>query len=391
MNIRRDRTATTVRQTLAVTVVLVAVAALAPLASAQATRTWISGVGDDANPCSRTAPCKTLAGAISKTAAGGEIDALDPGTYGPVTITKAMTIDFTPNWGSVLASVNGITISANVADDVTLRGISISGGSGGGTPSCPVTGVNGVVINSARSVRIEDARIGSFSGAGILITPSTGATQVVVENTDIRDICGTGIDAEPTGGQTVSLLVRGSTITNSGTGILAGTGATSWITGSTIFGNTTGISTTGTGVINLYASSQTTGNGTNGTPTTTLGAPIDGAKGANGAAGANATQTAQLLFTPMTARVNRRSGQKITIGFLSSAVADTTLVVKHAGKRVASAMATSHAGRNTITWDGRIGTKAAKPGTYVLELNGTGASGAATHTQVTVSLLAGAR
>src|SRR5438477_3797204 len=48
-------------------------------AFAQATRTWVSGVGDDVNPCSRTAPCKTFAGAISKTAGGGEIDVLDPG------------------------------------------------------------------------------------------------------------------------------------------------------------------------------------------------------------------------------------------------------------------------------------------------------------------------
>ena len=63
------------------------------VANAQATRTWISGVGDDANPCSRTAPCKTFAGAISKTAAGGEIDVLDPGGFGAVTITKAITLD----------------------------------------------------------------------------------------------------------------------------------------------------------------------------------------------------------------------------------------------------------------------------------------------------------
>ena len=62
-------------------------------AAAQASRTWVSGVGDDVNPCSRTAPCKTFAGAISKTTAGGEIDALDPGGYGAVTITKAITID----------------------------------------------------------------------------------------------------------------------------------------------------------------------------------------------------------------------------------------------------------------------------------------------------------
>jgi hypothetical protein len=62
-------------------------------AQAQATRTWVSGVGDDANPCSRTAPCKTFAGAISKTAPGGEIDALDPGGFGALTITKSITID----------------------------------------------------------------------------------------------------------------------------------------------------------------------------------------------------------------------------------------------------------------------------------------------------------
>src|SRR5213083_333862 len=82
-------------------------------AAAQATRTWVSGVGDDVNPCSRTAPCKTFAGAISKTAAGGEIDALDPGGFGAVTITKGMTIDGGPNAGGILSSgVQGVIINA---------------------------------------------------------------------------------------------------------------------------------------------------------------------------------------------------------------------------------------------------------------------------------------
>src|SRR5436309_5110424 len=81
---------------------------------AQATRTWVSGVGDDANPCSRTAPCKTFAGAISKTAAGGEIDALDPGGYGTVTITKAITIDGGGGQvaGILAAATNGIHVAA---------------------------------------------------------------------------------------------------------------------------------------------------------------------------------------------------------------------------------------------------------------------------------------
>src|SRR4030088_162144 len=86
-------------------------------AAAQATRTWISGVGDDVNPCSRTAPCKTFAGAISKTAPGGEIDCLDPGGFGALTITKAITLDCTGTHGSVLVSgTNGIVVSAGAND-----------------------------------------------------------------------------------------------------------------------------------------------------------------------------------------------------------------------------------------------------------------------------------
>src|SRR5262245_53228880 len=93
---------------------LLFILAFASFAQAQATRTWVSGVGDDVNPCSRTAPCKTFAGAISKTAAGGEIDALDPGGFGAVTATKSITIDGTTGagFGSILASgVNGVNIN----------------------------------------------------------------------------------------------------------------------------------------------------------------------------------------------------------------------------------------------------------------------------------------
>src|SRR5438477_8904970 len=85
-------------------------------AHAQATRTWVSGVGDHANPCSRTAPCKTFAGAISKTAAGGEIDALDPGGFGAVTITKAIKIDGGGSLAGVLVSgTNGIIVNAGAS------------------------------------------------------------------------------------------------------------------------------------------------------------------------------------------------------------------------------------------------------------------------------------
>ena len=106
---------------------------LAPSAFAEATRTWVSGVGDDANPCSRTAPCKTWAGAISKTASGGEIDALDPGGFGTVTITKSITINGRGTHASILSAG---TVGINISDastaapgtiKVKLRNISING------------------------------------------------------------------------------------------------------------------------------------------------------------------------------------------------------------------------------------------------------------------------
>src|SRR5882757_1656715 len=109
--------------------ILMLAAVASSIAQGQATRTWVSGVGDDANPCSRTAPCKTFAGAISKTAAGGEIDALDPGGFGAVTIGKAITID---GGGGQVASVlvsgtNGIVVSAGANDVVILRNLRING------------------------------------------------------------------------------------------------------------------------------------------------------------------------------------------------------------------------------------------------------------------------
>src|SRR5258705_7256959 len=113
------------RNVLLATVVGIAIPLLSAVsAQAQATRTWVSGVGDDANPCSRTAPCKTFAGAISKTAAGGEIDCLDPGGFGAVTITKSITIDCDAGAGGILNSgFNGVIISAGANDTIMLRNL----------------------------------------------------------------------------------------------------------------------------------------------------------------------------------------------------------------------------------------------------------------------------
>src|SRR6185295_3554546 len=106
--------------------------AISSVAQAQATRTWVSGVGDDANPCSRTAPCKTFAGAISKTAPGGEISVLDPGGFGAVTITKAITINGDGTLAGILNSLTtGIIVNAGVNDDIIIRNVSINGSTNG--------------------------------------------------------------------------------------------------------------------------------------------------------------------------------------------------------------------------------------------------------------------
>ena len=156
------------------------------IAQAQATRTWVSGVGDDVNPCSRTAPCKTWAGAISKTAACGEIDALDPGGYGAVTITKSITLDGTGTFASILASlVTGITINAAATDVVTIRGLSING-------AC--NGIRGMNILQAAKVNVEDCVIFRFAGPGILVN-ETSDLRLNVRNTVIRDNTGAGIES----------------------------------------------------------------------------------------------------------------------------------------------------------------------------------------------------
>src|SRR5262249_18260430 len=137
------------------------------LAHAQATRTWVSGVGDDVNPCSRTAPCKTFAGAISKTASPGIINCLDPGGFGAVTITKSIMIDCTGTLGSVLSSgVQGIIVNALTTDKIILRNIDISGAG-------PPLGTNGVNIIQASSVQLQGVYIETYSGRGVETTNSS--------------------------------------------------------------------------------------------------------------------------------------------------------------------------------------------------------------------------
>ncbi len=181
-------------------------------AFSQVTRTWVSGVGDDADPCSRTAPGKTFAGAISKTAAGGEINCIDPGGFGAVTITKSITIDGGGMQASILASgANGVIIHAGANGVVTLRNLSINGVG---------TGLNGIRILSAAEVNIENCVIFEFGQAGVDVNPS-GACRVNLKNTIIRGCALGAIHSRPSETGNAVVTIRDCNLLASKFGFLA--------------------------------------------------------------------------------------------------------------------------------------------------------------------------
>jgi hypothetical protein len=285
----------------------------ASLAQAQATRTWVSGVGDDANPCSRTAPCKTFAGAISKTAAGGEISVLDPGGYGAVTITKSITINGTGTLASILAAgTNGIVINAASTDVVILRNLDLNGAG---------TGLDGIRYLSAKEVHVENCVISGFTGDGIDVALGSTQGELYVDNVHINRITGAssaGIRLTGTSALAIAQIdrshinrvangllalnnsratisdsdvaacsigsiiadsaagsaeinVRGCRLTYSAIGIRSGSVANTIVRVSQtlISGGGTGLSSTGGSIIS-FGTNEINGNATNGSPTSTV-------------------------------------------------------------------------------------------------------------------------
>lgn len=298
---------------------------LAPTgAQAQATRTWVSGVGDDANPCSRTAPCKTFAGAISKTAPGGEIDALDPGGFGALTITKSITID---GGGGQVASVlvagtNGIVVAAGATDVVILRNLRFDGLLGNGSNSGNA-GINGIRFISGAALSVENCDIFGFnnfgidvengqaanfyvtnstlinnglpnSGGGIYISSfgggtkaaisglkvenstvglkvdgnnSASPTQVNISNSMLAMSTKAGMGVSTTNGPVTVVADHLVSTNNKTVGIQAiGAGATVFLGNSVITGNTTGVLTQTSGQILSMKNNMINGNATDGTP-----------------------------------------------------------------------------------------------------------------------------
>jgi hypothetical protein len=259
------------------------------LANAQATRTWVSGVGDDANPCSRTAPCKTFAGAISKTATTGEISVLDPGGFGTINITKSITINGDGTLAGILASlVNGVIVNAPSASGVVyLRNLTINGAG---------NGLNGIRYLQGKELHVENCAIYGFgntaAGNGNGIIAALGASgNLFVRNTTIFNCAvaginistttgfavstmdGVSLEALPTGlivGSNAFVTVRNSVIAQSGsTGVsIGGTNSSGNIENTILNNNPTAISVSTT--LNLTGSlveNNTTGVATSGSPT----------------------------------------------------------------------------------------------------------------------------
>jgi hypothetical protein len=190
----------------------------ASLANAQATRTWVSGVGDDVNPCSRTAPCKTFAGAISKTFINGEIDVLDPGSFGGLTITKSLTVDGSKMFAGVLASgftgftINLTDMSGNDPNKIVrLRGIRVNGAGASGTVGTR-TGIRGINISSSNPAQprviLEDMVIDGFANEGILFASNGG--NLTISNSTITNNGTAGVRADSAGANTNFVTITNS-------------------------------------------------------------------------------------------------------------------------------------------------------------------------------------
>jgi len=215
--------------------------AISSVAQAQATRTWVSGVGDDANPCSRTAPCKTFAGAISKTAPNGEINVLDPGGFGAVTITKSITISSECFEAGVLVSgTNGIIVAGAAGDKVKLRGLDMNG---------LTTGLSAIKWQSGAQLTVENCWIYEFA-QGIDVQSTTGGN-LYVKDTRITQVTGDAIHLQTSAGFIVANIdnVR---MEGNGNGLVGTNNTFGNITRSSVFQNTTnGISASSGSTMNV--------------------------------------------------------------------------------------------------------------------------------------------
>jgi Right handed beta helix region len=215
-----------------------------------ASRTWVSGVGSDANPCSRTAPCATFAGALSKTASGGIVDALDPGNFGPITLNAATintgTVTIQGNPGATIevpSGATGVLVDSGPGANVILRDLTIIG-----APGCSGAGAgSGIDVLSGGNLHLEDVQVSGFPGSGLKVEPNASMS-VTARDSTFYDNCTTGVSVQPSSGS-VDLTTGGVRVLDDPTGVLAGARAVVRLGATTVSGSLTALSTSGGGLI----------------------------------------------------------------------------------------------------------------------------------------------
>jgi hypothetical protein len=208
----------------------------------QATRTWVSGTGSDANPCSRTAPCQTFSGALIKTATHGEISALDPGGFGTININKGITLNGTGTLASILAAgTTGVIVNAPTTDTVIVRDISINGAN---------TGTNGVRYLAGKAVTLDHVWIHGFNGAtgrGVDMNLTNNGSLRVIDSR-IQNVLEDGVRVNTTVGLAEAAIIRSHIMDCGGDGIEVLANARVGVFGSQIFHSTAnGVNATGLG------------------------------------------------------------------------------------------------------------------------------------------------
>jgi hypothetical protein len=279
-------------------------------------RAWVSVSGNDGNDCSRSTPCRTLTGALAKTSSGGEIDVLDSGDFGAVTLDRAVSV-VTPGvlGGLQATSSAAITVNAGAADRIVLRGLTIDGLG---------TAQDGIVFVAGGSLYVENCTINNFARYGIEFAPTSGSgklfvTDTIVRNTGVGSIGGGvhmistvapgfiasldglrtenntfGLKAEtwgvvtvrnslsannafsgmtavtPLGTGDVRLFVENSVSTNNLYGVISSGTSVAIISNMAITSNTTGLGISNGGLIQSFGNNKIYANGTNGAPTATV-------------------------------------------------------------------------------------------------------------------------
>jgi hypothetical protein len=224
-----------------------------------AMRTWVSGVGNDANDCTLVAPCQTFAGALPKTAAGGEINCLDRGGFGVVTIDKSISIICTVGPVGVLVSGgNGITVNAGASDLVILQGLDIEGLG---------TGLNGIHIIGGGSVIIRGSLIHNFTGNGVNLVGAANA-KVLLQDSVISHNGG-GVNVQGAGGAANTAVIDHTTIeTHTNFAVQSAQGGFVYLSASNLIGSGPKLVISGTGTVTSYGNNVI--RGASAAPTTTL-------------------------------------------------------------------------------------------------------------------------